>query len=1230
MNIVEVAMSQRYIEEFGLNNIMYNTWYYGREVQGGSYPYCAVFVSWCAHRAEIPIDIIPRTASVKSMYKFFVERGLFQSKGYIPKPGDLMIQREDGASHIGIVCLADENQFWTIEGNSGSGVEICTHTYFESTLSGFATPEYSDTVMFDLNKFNEAVSGTRMTEEEIWDWFKSQGYDDCATAGFLAVMSQLTQNYNPQYVAQDVQGLHMTALGIFQWTWGEGKNSVTSVEQGMSEYPNSDIANYKRWCDDRGYQYESCINQLEFFKYNVDNNPNYANLKPENLNVPSGITTEPELTQAMLNSADTTIREFCDICGYTVSNFDGTHDTAVAMYTQYHTRTQQSTAAPTANPNPDVPMRENAPISKIEIAGRYVYEDYTVGVSLTTGGVETLEEIAEKFNITPQMILFANNLKSWTLTSGQLLHIPTTNHTLSKEEAAIDVDPIKDLTHTYRVDVSFPTVVVEFYGEYGKLAAKTTVGKVEQNEHLDNEVISISTQRMMKSDCPTFSLSLVWRNLWYDNIASNDLVIIKMQRPPEELKPVFFGLVDDIRRTTDYSNNQPQRAVRISGRGMNKAFLLFWVGMLETYATIDMSTGFFTTLFNMANGGSAEAMEIAIKAYLGKGLNYRFGDSKTETSLRSLQDVVNFEFKKYPKEHLINVQSFTSFSGSLWNFLKELENAPFNETYWEVIGDRPTMVHRPTPFNKDEWTGLQRTTIKDYELVSNETGRGDIETYTVFHVNVSIMGMDTKAVCPPLWYPPHYPKYGLRMMDQATIYEIQNDDGNGKFEPKVYQTDLFNFYVKNNVMENGSLVVKGSNKYKVGERIILESENMEYYVEGVSHSFNMYSSWTTSLNVTRGLQPEERFTPPYGAAEDLTADILLALVRLTDGGEIAWWNIKESQYAIDDRGHYIVSDGAGLSGTTSTFTSNSDKWYKYKDIYFTYPAPDCTYVSSPFGPRGYVTEGASSYHMGIDLCHPTQDSEGLPIVAAADGVVTYAGPGDGYGNFIEIDHGNGVKTRYAHMYENTITVKEGDTVKAGQQIAKVGNAGIGTGAHLHFELRQDDTPINPQSNLFDNPTTNPNIPSEEEYAGVSVSASQDEVAKSCYSYLRNNMGLNKAAACAVLGNMQRESAFKVDNVNEGSGAYGLIQWYDRYDNLVSFCQEHGYQMNTVLGQMKFMEYELNSTETRGRNVLLGIPDTREGARQGAIDFDEVYERSGDSAQGVQMRSSFAVQWYDKL
>lgn len=108
-------------------------------------------------------------------------------------------------------------------------------------------------------------------------------------------------------------------------------------------------------------------------------------------------------------------------------------------------------------------------------------------------------------------------------------------------------------------------------------------------------------------------------------------------------------------------------------------------------------------------------------------------------------------------------------------------------------------------------------------------------------------------------------------------------------------------------------------------------------------------------------------------------------------------------------------------------------------------SPNYNWISSYFGPRPSPTAGASSNHGAIDIPVNYQ-----PVYSAASGRVVSAGWMSGYGNYIEIDHGNGYYTAYGHL--SSFNVSAGQTVSRGQQIAVSGNTGVSTGPHLHFEV----------------------------------------------------------------------------------------------------------------------------------------------------------------------------------
>ena len=112
-------------------------------------------------------------------------------------------------------------------------------------------------------------------------------------------------------------------------------------------------------------------------------------------------------------------------------------------------------------------------------------------------------------------------------------------------------------------------------------------------------------------------------------------------------------------------------------------------------------------------------------------------------------------------------------------------------------------------------------------------------------------------------------------------------------------------------------------------------------------------------------------------------------------------------------------------------------------------------ISSTFGARQDPVYGGGAFHEGLDIANDT----GTTIVATAAGTVTYAAYAGGYGNLIEIDHGNGFITKYGH--NSALLVQAGMTVKKGQSIALMGSTGKSTGSHVHYEVRVNGVATDP-------------------------------------------------------------------------------------------------------------------------------------------------------------------------
>ena len=168
------------------------------------------------------------------------------------------------------------------------------------------------------------------------------------------------------------------------------------------------------------------------------------------------------------------------------------------------------------------------------------------------------------------------------------------------------------------------------------------------------------------------------------------------------------------------------------------------------------------------------------------------------------------------------------------------------------------------------------------------------------------------------------------------------------------------------------------------------------------------------------------------------------------GGAIALKNGASRRDAYGTTSQSYYSLGAGSQGGTFRVNPGAASFI----------LPVNGRLSSGFGNRVAPTKGASSFHEGVDIAAPI----GTPVYASNSGTVTRAGTANGYGNLIEIQGTNGA-TRYGHV--SSMSVKRGDLVQQGQEIGKVGNAGVSTGPHLHFEIQPvtATAPVDPANYL---------------------------------------------------------------------------------------------------------------------------------------------------------------------
>lgn len=177
----------------------------------------------------------------------------------------------------------------------------------------------------------------------------------------------------------------------------------------------------------------------------------------------------------------------------------------------------------------------------------------------------------------------------------------------------------------------------------------------------------------------------------------------------------------------------------------------------------------------------------------------------------------------------------------------------------------------------------------------------------------------------------------------------------------------------------------------------------------------------------------------------------LGLQNLTTMGE------KKQAEALKEM-HQELSQLKGAASRQEASLQMLIEYFEDKrSLYASTPSvwPVRGWVTSPFGNRTSPFSGILKFHEGLDIAAQT----GTPVMAPADGVVVKAGFSTGYGNMVEISHGYGIKTVFAH--NSRLNVKAGQRVKRGDIISYVGDSGSSTGPHLHYEVRLNGLPVNP-------------------------------------------------------------------------------------------------------------------------------------------------------------------------
>lgn len=214
----------------------------------------------------------------------------------------------------------------------------------------------------------------------------------------------------------------------------------------------------------------------------------------------------------------------------------------------------------------------------------------------------------------------------------------------------------------------------------------------------------------------------------------------------------------------------------------------------------------------------------------------------------------------------------------------------------------------------------------------------------------------------------------------------------------------------------------------------------------------------------------------YYAAEIQAQDEMIAQIQAAEAAKKAAAEKAAAEKAAQEAAKKAAEEAANGDDSTDSGSTDGDNTSdgdttddgsnetpsddpEYNGGAFRWPCPSSTRITSEYGPRNSPTAGASSDHKGIDI----GASYGADIVAAADGRVVTASYSSSGGNYVMIDHGNGLYTVYMHA--SALCVSSGQAVSAGDVVAKVGSTGISTGNHLHFGVSLNGSYVSPWNYL---------------------------------------------------------------------------------------------------------------------------------------------------------------------
>jgi hypothetical protein len=472
------------------------------------------------------------------------------------------------------------------------------------------------------------------------------------------------------------------------------------------------------------------------------------------------------------------------------------------------------------------------------------------------------------------------------------------------------------------ITVFRPTCVVDFHSERGFYSSKGEAGDLRVSGLTPTaDLISVTTSKTLSNTAGSFIVNFPLVRgadglTWYERVEPNDLVVIKMARPPEALHTVMIGLVDDIRKKKVVgADGKPQNGVSVTGRDLGKAFLKAVLRYFPEWAERHPLGDQFSTLIrglaylrvgSVVRGTPARILKLLIDnvldALFAIDVQYWTG---TKTARLSIQDILGYRLGKFSVAITPEFDdALNGFEGAIWNYIQLVSMSPFMEVFADTRNvDELMKVHRPgaveldsanrgttaeryrfgdskfslflrqSPFDKEDWDALMTHEVTPDLIQSWEVGRNDHQKFTAYWAYPEYLAPGSEGY--NLYVPPlmtsvaETKKFGLNVLDVRTrgfVFDEKMENQIGIIQAsKQFQEVLERWHRNNHRYENGKAVMRGNPLLHVGQRIHHTEDNRHYYVEEVSHNFVRFGPFTTSVTLTRG-QPDDGswFADPGG------------------------------------------------------------------------------------------------------------------------------------------------------------------------------------------------------------------------------------------------------------------------------------------------------------------------------------------------------------------------------